>query len=146
MVDTAHSQQAPDAKEIGNALLLAASGVRKKLISRLDARLQRLPLLNYANENEVRSALGHAARSVHPDLDVLEKELGRFLVLGPDSLTAKHLQMLARAGFRGTAARIGKLHTQRSWTAELRATVRQHPTTTVLAAMVVGYVVGRVIR
>ena len=98
MSDTAQAQDAPNLKELGDALTLAASGIRKKLITRLDARLERSPFLDYAVGHEATDALAHAAAGVHPDLEPLARQLGRLLALGPDALSAGLLRVLAQAG------------------------------------------------
>lgn len=146
MSDAAQDQDAPDAKQLGDELLLAASGIRKKLITRLDTRLERSPFLNYAAGHDVSDALAHSAASVHPDLEPLARRLGRILALDPDALSAGHLRVLAQAGLPRTAQRLGGLVKQRGGTADVAATVRRHPIAAVLAAVAAGYAVGYAVR
>lgn len=146
MSDTTQDQDAPDAKEIGQALLVAASSIPRKLISRLDARLERSAFLDYASGHEAADALARAARSVHPDLEPLARQLGRLLALGPDALSAGHLRMLAQAGFQRTAGRVSALAPQRAGMAAVSETVRKHPVAAVLAAVAGGYLLARAVR
>lgn len=146
MSDAAQTQDEPDVKQLGDALLLAASGIRKKLINRLDARLARSPFLDYAAGHDATEALAHSAAGVHPDLEPLARQLGRFLALGSDALSAGHLRVLAQAGMPQTAQHLSGLVKRRGGTADVAATVRRHPIAAVLAAVAVGYTVGRAVR
>lgn len=145
MSDTTRGQDAPDAKEVAQALLVAASGVRRKLIQRLDARLERSAFLDYASGHEAGEALARAARSVHPDLEPLARQLGQFLALGPDALSAGHLRTLAQAGFGRTAQHFSGLARQGSTAAAVSDTVRRHPVAAVLGAVAAGYLLGRAV-
>ena len=146
MSDAGQAQDVSDPKQIGDALLLAASGVRKKLIGRLDARLERSPFLDYAAGHDASDALAHSAAGVHPDLEPLARQLGRFLALGPDALSAGHLRVLAQAGLPRTAQHLSGLAKQRGGTVAVAATVRRHPVAAVLAAVAAGYAVGYAAR
>ena len=140
------STDSQDVNEACNALLLTACGVRRKLIARLDTRLERSAFLDYAAGREAVDALARTARSVHPDLETLARRLGRVLALGPDALSAKHLGLLAQAGFPLTASHIGGLAQQRTIGGRLSASVRRRPIPAVLAAAAGGYVVARLLR
>lgn len=133
-------------EEACNALLLATSGIRRKLRARLDQRLERSDLLGAAAGNGAADALLRMARDVHPDLEVLARRIGRVLALGPDALSAKHLGLLAQAGLPRMAGRIGGLVQQRTVTARLSATVRERPISAVLLAAAGGYAIARLLR
>ena len=115
MASTASDQDAQDVKGLVDGLLLASSSMRKKLIGRLDARIERSPLLNHAGGHEAEGALVRAARDVHPDLEPVARHLGRLLALGPDALSAGQLRLLAQAGFQRTASRVGGLRERGAW-------------------------------
>lgn len=142
------STDSQGAEEACTALLLTASGIRRKLLARLDQRLERSAFLDDAAGHAAADALLSTARSIHPDMEVLARQLGRVLAFGPDVLSAKHLRVLAQAGLPRTAGRIGGLaqQRQRTVTGRLSASVRRRPIPAVLAAAAGGYVVARLLR
>ena len=79
MVNIASDQDVMDVKGLVEGVLLASSSMRRKLISRLDARLERSPLLNHPGGHDAEDGLVRIARDVHPDGSV--KNLGQHACL-----------------------------------------------------------------